>query len=377
MARICFFRLGATPLFVPESSDLFGGAEVRAITFARALAARGNHEISFAMRADERLPASCDGVRIVPVSGRPKGFAKLVGSVRRRLVSQPVPYAPIKDLEADVVCCFGVHDPTANVIAGARACGKRSVLFLTSSEDVNDNVEGSAKKRREIQQHHYAIRNADQIVVQTEFQQHALLVRFGRESVLVRNPIDISVTAEDVRRPRTHVLWVGRADSDSKRADICFELARQLPNIPFRIIMNDDCREVGERLRRNLPKSVTLERHVPLDEIESRFATSTVLINTSDSEGFPNTFLQAAKFATPILSLNVDPDGMLSRKGCGELAGTVDRLVELIPEYHTRSPRVAAKAADARRYVECFHDVADRVVELELALEFELERMAA
>ena len=141
--------------------------------------------------------------------------------------------------------------------------------------------------------------------------------------------------------------------------------------------MNDDCREVGERLRRDLPKNVTLERHVPLDEIESRFATSTVLINTSDSEGFPNTFLQAAKFATPILSLNVDPDGMLSRKGCGELAGTVDRLVELIPEYHTRSPRVAAKAADARRYVECFHDVADRVVELELALEFELERMAA
>lgn len=377
MSRICFFRLGATPLFVRECTDVFGGAEVRAFTFARALAARGNHEIAFAMRADERLPQSRDGVSVVSISNRPKGFAKLVGSVRKRLSGQPVPFAPIANLEADVICCFGVHDPTANVISAARSGGKRSVLFLTSSEDVNDDVRGSAKKRRETHQHHYAIRHADQIIVQTEFQQRELLARFDRESVLVRNPIDTSIAAEDLRQPRVHVLWVGRADSDSKRADICFELARHLPNVPFRIVMNDDCRQLGEQLRRDLPANVTLERQVPLEEIESRFASATVLINTSDSEGFPNAFLQAAKYATPILSLNVDPDGMLTRKGCGEVAGTVGRMVELIPEYHARTPRVAAKAADARRYVECFHEIADRAVELELALEFELERMAA
>src|SRR5690606_5922774 len=44
---------------------------------------------------------------------------------------------------------------------------------------------------------------------------------------------------------------------------------------------------------------------------------ATMLINTSEWEGFPNIFLEAALSGTPIVSLAIDPDGLLSQKHCG------------------------------------------------------------
>ena len=42
-----------------------------------------------------------------------------------------------------------------------------------------------------------------------------------------------------------------------------------------------------------------------------------VLVNTSLYEGFPNTFIQALKNKTPILSLNVNPDDFLTKNEIG------------------------------------------------------------
>jgi glycosyltransferase involved in cell wall biosynthesis len=60
---------------------------------------------------------------------------------------------------------------------------------------------------------------------------------------------------------------------------------------------------------------------VPFGCIDRHFMSARVLVNTSDSEGFPNVFVQAAKCGTPILSLNVNPDGFLDVYECGLCAG--------------------------------------------------------
>ena len=57
--------------------------------------------------------------------------------------------------------------------------------------------------------------------------------------------------------------------------------------------------------------------YVPFDEIDEYFQKAKIFVNTSIKEGFPNTFIQAAKNKTPIISLNVNPDNFLNEYNCG------------------------------------------------------------
>ena len=369
--RVCFVRMGASPLFIPASEETFGGAEVRALTFARALARRKKHSVSFAVREADGLPQqTAEGITILPLPHRARGLRKLFGSMRRRLTSQRIPFASFPRLNADVVACFGIHDPSPNVIAAARHSSVRSLLFLTSSEDVCPLTEAtSMKQRRTRSAQEFALRHADEVLVQTEFQQQHLTQRFGRQGVLIRNPIDLSVAASPHCSRGQYVLWVGRADCDSKRADVCLALARKCHDIPFRVVMNDSGSEYGQQLVANLPPNVTIEQHVPLDAIDERFANASMLINTSVSEGFPNAFLQAAKFSIPIVSLSVDPDQMLSQSGCGLVAGEKERMAELIRSLHLQPEVRDSIGRTARRYVEERHSLESCTSDLERVID--------
>lgn len=56
--KLCFVKPQATPLFDPNAGGMFGGAEVRAVTFAKAMAATGSHDVHFIVgspRARESL----------------------------------------------------------------------------------------------------------------------------------------------------------------------------------------------------------------------------------------------------------------------------------------------------------------------------------
>ena len=62
---------------------------------------------------------------------------------------------------------------------------------------------------------------------------------------------------------------------------------------------------------------------VPPEESLDVIAQAAVLLSTSDSEGFPSTFLEAWTSGTPVVSLTVDPDRLLRDEGLGMASGTV------------------------------------------------------
>jgi Glycosyl transferases group 1 len=67
--------------------------------------------------------------------------------------------------------------------------------------------------------------------------------------------------------------------------------------------------------------NVEFLRRVPYPGIQQWSDRAEIFVNTSEAEGFPNSFIQAAQGSAAILSLAVDPDTVLTRYGTGRCAG--------------------------------------------------------
>ena len=70
--------------------------------------------------------------------------------------------------------------------------------------------------------------------------------------------------------------------------------------------------------------------HVAPQETLQVIADASLLLSTSDEEGYPSVFLEAWTAGTPVVSLTVDPDAVIQQKGLGAVTGNVDRTVREI-----------------------------------------------
>lgn len=155
------------------------------------------------------------------------------------------------------------------------------------------------------------------------------------------------------------ILWVGR-DDPIKKPERFLELAKAVPNEHFTIVcqtLNND--PAYANLVEQAGKIPNLEfiRHVPFNRIDDYFARAKILVNTSDSEGFPNTFIQACKAGAAILSFTVNPDDFLGRHNCGLACdGDFNRLTYNLNSM-LENNRYAEYGSNGRRYVEQYHDI--------------------
>jgi glycosyltransferase involved in cell wall biosynthesis len=65
---------------------------------------------------------------------------------------------------------------------------------------------------------------------------------------------------------------------------------------------------------------------VPYHEVNEYYSRARVFVNTSDSEGFPNSYLQAWVRGTPLVAF-FDPDGVIAREGFGGVPRSMDEMV--------------------------------------------------
>jgi glycosyltransferase involved in cell wall biosynthesis len=185
-------------------------------------------------------------------------------------------------------------------------------------------------------------------VCQTAHQMGLLPPRERRRAVLIPNVLDTSLPWKVGAGDR--VLWVGAIKPQAKRVDRFLDLAAALPQRRF--LMAGDLRgppsfQRGFRERlAGLPNVEWLgftERH----DLPKVYARGRVLVNTSDFEGFPNTFLEAAACGVPTVSLNVDPNGILGggagRFLAGDVAGLPRAVEELFLEGQWRAARKACE----------------------------------
>lgn len=430
--HICFVKPEAYRLFNPASGRRFGGSEVRAYLFATGLARLPGSEVSFVVFDHGQGVERRDGVTLYPHSGYRRAgwrgrWRRAVGGAVRRVprfpyvlpkhftvdllpkaamlaldaarawagerlrrllwpgrfidldgyLIAPEKLAIYQSIDAGVYCTVGLGRVTAELAAFCRHAGKRLVLISGSDGDFDPTYRPGVREHNRYACPkylcHYALTQAAALVTQTEYQRSLAREHFGRDAVVVRNPVDLSRRVDaPLYAKRDIALWVGRSDK-IKRPGLCIALARRYPDVRFVMVVNRVRDHIHKPLLAEKPPNVMLYEHVPFEEIETLFARAFVFVNTSAHEGFPNTFLQAGKYGVPLLALAVDPDGFISREGCGVAAGGdfeafVAGLQSILDDRD--GPRRFSR--NVRAYVKANHELGAQVRRLLAVLEEQL-----
>ena len=202
----------------------------------------------------------------------------------------------------------------------------------------------------------WALRTAELVFVQNKTDKENLKRTTGVTSIAISNGHRLAKLA---RNKHDAILWIGRS-AKIKKPELFIDLAEKIPDEKFTMICQ---RATGDKkydellARAKQVANLKFIEQVGFDEIDSYFQRAKVFVNTSQAEGFPNTFIQACRYAVPILSLNVNPDGFLNRYNCGlscngQLQKLADSLVFMLEEN-----RYIELGKKAREYVEEHHDV--------------------
>ena len=244
----------------------------------------------------------------------------------------------------------------------ARRHGARMIWHVAHDTDVTGTplAPGRNPVRRHLESASigYMIRNVDQVVAQTEWQRRQLQSNYGIDAAVIPNFHPEPREGLEKGAPVT-VLWVANF-KHWKRPELFLDLASglsDLAGVRFVIVGaqagGSGAVDWNAALLKRIATLPNVDYLGPKSQVEinNLLARAHVFVNTSVSEGFPNTFIQAWMRAVPVVSLNVDPDGVLEREAVGfhtrttaALESSVRRLIEmpaLRAEYGARARRYA------------------------------------
>ena len=343
--RICFVILRAYTLFNPDAKGVIGGAEVDLYLLSTELAKDKNFDVSFVLGdyGQESIEIR-EGVTVIKSVDINKNL--FLGSWRiwRAL------------LKADAHIYLGKAF-SLNTFLQALFCKihKRKYVYRTAHSNECDGTYISKHPFRS-KAVVWAVRTACKVLTQNHTDAKNLLKTVNINSQVVRNGCRLKSLHKTARNV---ILWAGRS-GPLKKPYLFLDLARQMPELSFTMICQRNAGDMNyDRLVKEAGKVDNLQflRRVSYHEIEDYFERAKVFVSTSDAEGFPNTFIQACKCATPILSLNVNPDGFLDKYECGMCAnGDWEFFVEMLKKL--LNTETAEKLGNnARKYVEENHDI--------------------
>lgn len=399
--RLVLVALNALPAIDPQVPGPIGGIETRSWLLAQRLARCDGLHVQFVVRHSRPLMRNrFSGVDLVPLVDRLYPLWQNVGHalqrrdrfpwvrvrqwsprllwqlpllaldrlVRGRVYAADQPDRRLTQLAPDAYLTFGVQTHSAVVIRSAQAAGRPAVLLLGSDGDLDPLFEPDGRgvdpygTRADVGR--FILSAADRIIVQTPEQQRRLSEVFGRSSTLLRSPIDVAAWDAGRNAPLDpqstagldrYILWVGRAEDQHKRPQLCLDVARLCPEATFLMVLNPRDPAVEARIRATAPPNVHIVPRVSPHAMPALFARAAAFVSTSQLEGFPNVFLQAALSGTPIASLAVGSDFLTASAAGVCVQSNLERLADILNAVWRGTMPDGYDRVRARAYVETHH----------------------
>jgi glycosyltransferase involved in cell wall biosynthesis len=327
--RICFIGLNNLAVLAPEH-DRSGvaGEPLQQTLLATAIARRG-YDVSMVV-ADHGQP---DGATWDQVTTY-KAFSQHAGLPILRFVHPRWTglWSAMKRAEADVYYASCAGTLPGQVAMFCARHGKRFVFRVASDSDC---MRGSLLTKnwywRDKWMYQRALRHADSILVQSARQQELLLRNFGAHSSIAPLLVDAGRSDIGFQDRDVDALWVANLRA-VKRPDVLLDVAEQSPGLRFHMV-GGPLRTARELFQTSQSRAADLGVHfhgaLAYRETNALYGRARALVNTSDLEGFPNTYMQAWASGTPVIAF-FDPDGIIAREGLGAAVTTREQMVEAV-----------------------------------------------
>lgn len=364
--ELCFISPSIYRYLNTEEGKAAGGAERQQYMIASELNARG-YQISMIV-GDFGQPEYelINGIHVT--KGCPQGIDGLL-STSQQLKSL---YRAMKRVDAGIYYVRGAPRLFSVVSLFAKLLGKKLIFCIANDSDVDpeylDDRYGLLFNRI----YRWALKQTHQIITQTEHQHEILKDQFNQESVIIPNAYDLppenQITAHSERE---FVLWVGRSNKEKKKPLRYLELANQLPDIPFVMVAQPSNDGSHHRVVQNKAESIPNLEFVDTvspDKIHEYYNRATVLVNTSDFEGFPNTYLEAWRYRTPVVALYHTVGDAFETQNISIQSGSLSQLQSDVERLHTDSDLRSQLGKNAREYVKQNYLLSDVVSRYEKVL---------
>jgi glycosyltransferase involved in cell wall biosynthesis len=182
----------------------------------------------------------------------------------------------------------------------------------------------------------FGARHATRIVVQTRHQAHLLQKNYARGAdAVIANFHPPAAETIDKSGPLT-VIWIANL-KPWKQPEVFVRLANSLRSrSEVRFVIVGAAAATSGRWQRALMQGIQNAPNLQYlgqkshTEVNALLARAHIFVNTSVHEGFPNTFIQAWLRDVVVVSLQVDPDQSLERRGVGILARSEAGLVTAV-----------------------------------------------
>jgi glycosyltransferase involved in cell wall biosynthesis len=323
--KICFVGLENLPVLAPEFNQHgIGGEQVQHTLLAKALAQRG-HTVSMVVYDYGQKDDTCwHGVRTWKAYRQDAGIPVL-RFIHPRWTGL---WSALHRANADIyyVSCAGMQ---LGLVALFCRRYQRKLIFRVAHDNDCEPTKLIIPYWRDKKLYEYGLRHADGILVQSVKQQQAMLRNYGLHSQVAEMLVD---APEKESRRDTDVLWVNNL-RQFKRPDLFLSLAQKLPELNFHMIGGPQpgFDHLFEEIRQQaaLLSNLTFHGRVPYHEMDEKYARSRIFVNTSDTEGFPNSYLQAWIRGTPVIAF-FDPDNIIRNEKLGAVATSIDDMANAV-----------------------------------------------
>ncbi len=340
------FPKDSEAVFNIKSTATFGGATAQMYNIARELSKHLELKV-YSIISDYQEINFPDSDKFTFI----KTFKNNSNAVKKIFIYHRV----LRSLKPDFMLQRGLTLFSCLLALYCRIAGIKFIFMFAHDREVHGRYQ---KNNRKCPVFSMLLKNSSRLIAQSKFQKNRLMDNFDVHSEIIQSGYEIKKIINAVK---TEILWVGRIEP-WKRPEKFIEIAMNFKNHAFIMIApaikgyelySRSVYEAAERAG-----NIKIIPFVPFSSIDEYFSRAKVFVNTSESEGFPNTFIQACRNGVPILSLNVNPDDFINKNNCGFFCGDDMQLIKKsLKEMLDNESMYRRLSANALKYAAEQHDI--------------------
>ena len=328
---VCFVGLKNIPVLIPEYNNHgIGGEEVQQTLLAKSLTNRGYKVSMVCADYGQKNESTHDNITVYNAFKFTAGFP-VVRYFYPRFTGL---WKAISNADADIyyVSC-------ANMIVGLVALyakyKNKKVIFKVASDSDCDPKTLLIKYWRDKKLYEYGLTNTHKIFVQHDEQKRNLFKNYQLKSQVINMLVEPCQNNYNYEERDITVLWVNNIRG-LKRPELFLALTQKIPGTTVHMIGGEVSGHEGLYKETENASSkidnVTFHGRVPYHEVNKFYEKAKVFVNTSDIEGFPNSYLQSWVRGVPVIAF-FDPGGLIKKEGLGVIVENIDEMAEAIKLY--------------------------------------------